>query len=203
MRYTVSDTMRFKLVFLLLFFFAGVTPGQGQENQERAYRIRKSQFPASALDRASSFLDEAKRVRYYREIDSSGKNFEIKFKKDRLYYSARFNKEGKLQAVEVGISPVDVPGASWEAIEGHLANGFGKYRIVRIGQQYPRAAFTSDSETFRNAFQNLLLPEIRYEVTLRSWTGSGQKTWEAVYSPTGLFLSLREAPPANYAHILY
>lgn len=203
MKSIVSDIMKCKFALLLILVFAGPALGLAQAKQERAFRIRKSQFPSAALEQASPYLDGVKRVRFYQEIDSSQTYFEIKFKKDRLHYGVRYNPQGELQAVEVRISPVDVPGAAWEAIGEHLYATFGNYRIASIGQQYPRVAFASDSETFRKAFQNLLLPEIRYELTLYASKGSGKKTWEAVYDPAGLLLSLREALPPNYDHILY
>ena len=195
--------MKSKIAFVLLAWFAVQAVGLAQATHERAFRIRKSQFPSSALELAAPYLDGVKRIRFYQETDSSQKYFDVRFKKDRLHYSARYQSEGALQAVELGIGPIDIPGASWEAIGEHLKTAFGKYRIVQIMQQYPRAAFASDSETFRNAYQNLLLPEIRYEITLRARKGSGQKTWEAVYDAAGLLLSVREALPPNYDHVLY
>ena len=195
--------MKSKIAFVLLAWFAVQAVGLAQATHERAFRIRKSQFPSSALEQATPYLDGVKRIRFYQETDSSQKSFDIRFKKDRLHYSARYQSEGALQAVELGIGPIDIPGASWEAIGEHLNTAFGKYRIVQIMQQYPRAAFASDTETFRNAYQNLLLPEIRYKITFRARSGSGQKTWEAVYDASGQLLSFREALPTNYDHVLY
>lgn len=195
--------MKCKFAILLLLLFTGQAIGLAQAKNEREFRIRKSQFPAAALEQASPYLDGVKRVRFYQEIDSNRSYFEIKFKKDRLHYGARYNPEGELQAVEVRIIPVDVPGDTWEAIGEHLSATFGKYRLASISQQYPRVAFASDSDTFRKAFQNLLLPEIRYEIILHASKGSGQKTWEALYDPSGHLLALREALPPNYDHILY
>lgn len=203
MRYIVSDTMKCKFVILVTILLTAPVAGLAQAKYEREFRIRKTQFPPAGLEVAAPFLEGTRRVHYYQETDSNRVSYEIKFKKGRLRYSVEFSAEGELEDIELGIKPVDIPANTWEAIEAHLTDTLGKHRTVKIQQQYPRAAFASDSETFRMAFQNMLLPEIRYEIMVQARGDKGFREYEVLYDHQGLFLSMRESLPPNYDHVLY
>ena len=194
--------MRFKWS-LVLIALLGLQPLCGQVKYEREYRIRKEQFPETAIKVLRSHLDEVRRLRFYREVDSNRRSFEMKFKKDRLHYSVEFTPEGMLEDVEVLIKPVDIPGESWAKIQAGLSDRFTRYRVRRIQQQYPRTAFDTDDQTLRNAFQNLLLPELNYELVLQARTDQGLMQYEALFDSEGNLMNLRKALPANYDHILY
>ncbi len=195
------DTMKSENILLILFLVG--FSAMGQVKSEREFRIRESQFPVAAIEVAEPYLEGVRRLRFYKEIDQGRVSYEIKFKKDRLHYSVEFATDGVLEDIEVRIQPVDVPDASWQAIEKHLGTSFEKYRVRKIQQQYPRSAFPSDAAVFRNAFQNLLLPEIRYELMVRGKGPDGYRDYEITYDATGGFLSRRESLPPNYDHVLY
>ncbi|WP_445381071.1 hypothetical protein [Robiginitalea sp. IMCC43444] len=192
---------RFNLL-CALFFIVGI-PMLAQEKYEREFRIRKAQFPESAYAAVKGYLNEARRVRFYKEIDSSKQSFEIKFKKDRLHYSIEFDKSGGLEDVEIRVKAVDLPNASYKAIRLFLEATFEKYRIRKIQQQYPRDAFSSNSETLKKAFQNLLLPELKYELIILGKKEAGYNEYEVMFDSEGNFIKLRKALPANYDHVLY
>ncbi len=190
------------IIFLL--FALSLLPLQAQEiKYEREYRIRKSQFPEKARKLMEPYTDSARRIRYYREVDSNRSSYEMKFKLARLHYSVEFDPEGQLEDVEVTIKPVDLPDSSWKAIKDDLRMRFYKYKVRKIQQQYPRAAFPDDAATLRSAFQNLLLPEIRYELVIGARESSGYLDYELLYDAEGAFLNMRKSLPPNYDHVLY
>ena len=193
--------MKYKILFILSFFI-GVA-GFAQVKSEREFRIRESQFPGVALNKAEPYLEGVRRLRYYKEIDGTHHSYEIKFKKDRLHYSVEFSDSGDLEDIEVRIKPIDIPEDTWKAVEKHLGTLFTKYRVRKIQQQYPGSAFPSDSATFRNAFQNLLLPQIRYELVVHGKIPEGYRDYEILYDARGGFLKKRESLPPNYDHVLY
>jgi hypothetical protein len=202
MKSIVSDTMKcnpLPFLFLLALPFLGLS----QAKYEREFRIKESQFPVVALENAQPYLDGVKRLRFYKEIDSSRQSFEIKFKKDRLHYSVEYSSSGVLEDIEVTIRQNDIPNESWDAIIRHLSNFADTYKVRKIQQQYPRDAFATDSATFRNAFQNLLLPEMRYELMIQARKGKTYKEFEILYDSGGGFLQMRESLPPNYDHVLY
>ncbi|MCE2613335.1 hypothetical protein LVD13_10155 [Flavobacteriaceae bacterium D16] len=189
------------LVALLLLFF--VTTGWAQNKYEREFRIKKSQFPENAYAYLTNELENANRIRYYKEIDSNKVSFEVKFKKDRLFYSIEFDSTGELEDVEILIKEVDIPKSSLEAINAYLKENFTKYRIRKIQQQYSRVAFGSITNTLKKAFQNLIDPKINYELIVGGKTDGNYQDYEILFDAEGNFISLRKSLPANYDHVLY
>ena len=193
--------MKCKFIWILAIGISGI--GTAQVKLEREFRIRKDQFPESALAAMEPYLVGARQLRFYREIDSGRTSVEMKFKLRRLRYSIEFTPAGTLEDVEITIGRVDIPGASLGAILDHLNGKFGNYRIRKIQQQYPRTGFESDSEALRAAFQNLILPVIRYELVIRTRGKTGIEQYEVLYGSDGAFLNFRIALPPNYDHVLY
>lgn len=192
---------RFKVGLILIFLSASILSAQNK--YEREYRIRKSQFPEKALDYISEKLEDARRIRFYKETDSAKISYEAKFKKDRLWYSVEFDKGGSLEDIEILIKPIDIPDDSFAAIEKYLKNYFSKYRIRRLQQQYPISESEPTEETIKNAFQNLMLPSINYELIV---SGKKEKTFEQfeiLFDANGTFKSIRKSLPPNYDHVLY
>ena len=195
------DIVKFKGVFILMLFL-GIT-GFAQVKSEREFRIKKAEFPIASLENAEPHLEGVRKLRFYKEIDAGKVSYEIKFKKGRLHYSVEFSDSGELEDIEVRIKPVDIPEESWKAIEGHLSGSFLKHKVRKIQQQYRRASFPSDSVTFRNAYQNLLLPEIRYELMVYTKTADGYRDYEITYDARGTFIMMKQSLPPNYDHVLY
>lgn len=193
--------MRYSICFFLLVF--SVTTCFSQNKYEREHRILKKQFPQEAMAFISQKLEGAKRIRFYREIDSAKISYEAKFKKDRLHYSVEFNKLGELEDVEINIGQVDVPSESWEAIKVYLNRNFKRIRIKKIQQQYPVTADTPPEKTLYNAFQNLLLPSVNYEIVFAGKKEMGFEEFEALFDAQGHFIRIRKSLPANYDHVLY
>lgn len=191
-----------KILLTLLLLFSG-SALFSQVKYEREYRIRKEQFPAAALEEMAPFLEDVRRLRFYREIDSSRSSYEMKFRKVRLNYSVEFTPQGQLEDVEIEVRPVDIPDESWGRILEHLNTQYPKYRVRRIQQQYPRSAFPDVPSTLKNAFQNLLLPQIRYELIVQARTPEGPGQYEYLFDSEGGFLLKRKSLPPNYDHVLY
>lgn len=192
---------KYKLTLLPLLFL--LTIGQAQVKSEREFRIRKTQFPIHSLEALEGHLEDARRIRYYKEIDSNATGYELKFKKKRLHYSVEFNEEGMLEDIEILIREVDIPAETLEKIHSELAGEFRKYRIRRMQQQYPVRDGEPVSRTIRNAFQNLLLPHIRYEITVAGKNKETFGQYEALFDASGKLIEMRTSLPANYDHILY
>lgn len=178
-------------------------PLYGQAKYEREFRIAKSQFPDQALTWIEEELKDARRVRFYKEIDSARMSYEAKFKKDRLHYSAEFNSRGELEDIELLIREVDVPRDVYQAIEGHLTKDCGRHKIRRLQQQYPVTKEKKTEAVIKDAFQNLILPYINYELIVSCRTGSGRLEYEYIFNAEGSFISRRISIPPNYDHILY
>lgn len=194
---------RFKFIFIVALWFFGTGALFSQNKYEREFRIRKSQFPEKALTYISEKLEDAKRIRFYKETDSAKTSYEAKFKKERLWYSVEFSEEGDLEDIEILIKPVDIPNAVFSKIENYLATHFTKHRIRRLQQQYPITKGEAPETTVKNAFQNLMLPSINYELIVSGKNEKVFEQFEILFNAEGDFVSQRKSLPPNYDHVLY
>ncbi len=188
---------------LFLFIFSCCMQGVAQAKYEREYRIKKSEFPEMAHSLLNNEIPKVKRLRYYRETDSTKTSFEAKFKKDKLHYSIEFNSEGILEDIEITIKEVDLPNDTFLAIVAYLKKSYPKFSIRKIQQQYPVLKERPVKNTVREAFQNLMLPYINYELLVSVKKADGRQDFEFLFSAEGTFISKRKLLPPNYDHVLY
>ena len=193
-------TLKFFIILGFLILFS--CPGAAQTKREQEFRILKSQFPEIALRYIEHNLADARQIRFYKEVDSAKVSFEAKFKKDRLKYSAEFSADGVLEDIEYEIKKVDIPEASFVRIEKYLQKTFVKHHILRMQQQYP-VGEQGPEKTIKDAFQNLMLPTIKYELIVGGKKENGHKKYEIVFDAEGQFESYRVSLPPNYDHVLY
>jgi len=188
------------VLVLVLFQFSMVN---SQVKVEREHRIKKNQFPETAHDFIKEKLQDAKKLRFYKETDTAKISYEARFKKDKLYYSIEFDESGKLEVIEILIKEVDVPEDSWSKITKFLNEKFNKFKIRKIQQQYPIASDQTVEITLNNAFQNLLIPSLNYELLVRGKIHDEHADYEILFGAEGDFIKMRESLPANYDHVLY
>lgn len=193
--------MRFN--FLLLICVLVIQSAGAQEKQELERRISRDEFPQKALTAIDGYLDDAKKIKYYQESDGAKTSYEIKLKKGRLKYSIEFDPEGTLEDVEIGIKEIDIPSASFEAIEKDLADRFNRYKIRKIQQQYAHTNQKKVAQTLRQAFQNLLLPDIRYEIIVGGKERKEYQNFEILYDANGSFLVQRIVRSSDKRYVLY
>ncbi|WP_435623699.1 hypothetical protein [Flagellimonas sp.] len=192
--------MKYKLLFLSLWgshFFVF-----GQVKNEIEYKISPSELPKGIETLLSPHMQDAKRIRYFLEIDGDKKSFEAKFKKRRLRYSVEFDESGALEDVEFIIKPTDIPNESWSNILRYLEGNFSKFTVKKIQQQYP-AKDKSPAQTLTDAFQNLLLPYLNYELIVSAKNKKGFEQFEILFDSEGRFLEMRKFIGSKYDHVLY
>lgn len=190
-------------IFSFLFIILCSLGSFAQNKYEREYRIRKDQFPP----RAKALLDDnvtgVKRLKFYRETDSTKSSYEAKFKKDKLWYSMEFDVFGALEDIEITIQPVDIPSDALSQITEYFDTSFTSHRVKKIQQQYLASPKDNIKTTFRNAFQNLLLPSINYEIIVSGKEDKSYVEYEVLFDADGRFLNKRKRLPPNYDHVLY
>ena len=191
-----------KIFFLFLAFNFAVFCASAQNKMEREHRIKKSQFPEKALQYINERLVDARRIRFYKETDSATVSYEVKFKKDRLKYSIEFGETGILEDIEILIKPIDIPDETYAKINLYLKQNFISYRINRLQQQYEVGE--NDAETtLKHAFQNLMLPYIKYELIVAGKQDKAYEQFEILFDSDGNFMKKRKSLPPNYDHVLY
>lgn len=192
-----------KYRFLLVLLWLPCAIAIGQNKPEREHRILKSQFPTEAYSYVVEKVPSAKKMRFYREVAEDSVTYILKFKKDRLFYHLDFDRFGNASGAGFSISGIDVPNSSWSAIQQNLATEFDSYKIKGLWQEYPKTAGESWEQTLKQAFQNLLTPNLRYTALVRGKNKNGKELYHVVFDAEGNRLDLRPALPANYDHVLY
>lgn len=181
--------MRFNCLVFITLILSQFALSQDKMELERL--ITADEFPQQALLEINPYLNDARSVKYFQESDGAKFSFEVKFKKGKLRYSVEFDPQGLLEDVEIEIKEVDIPSASLEALKQDLNTRFTRIKFSKIQQQYPHTPDKEVSVTLRNAFQNLLLPEIRYELIVKGKEGKKYQSYEILYDAQGTFLSKR------------
>jgi len=192
-----------KCNYILLLLLGIVQISFAQNKYERESRIDKEEFPRKSYSLIKNYLEDAKRIRFYQETDSTKKSFEAKFKKGRLHYSVEFNKNGFLEDVEFKIKERDIPNDTWATIMHYLEKNHAKSRVKKIQQQYSVKEGQPTEETLHNAFQNLILPEVKYELVFSSKEDKEFQEYEALFDSEGQLIRLRKSFPPSYDHVLY
>lgn len=190
-----------RITFLISALLATSVLCFGQKKQEQEFRIDKDELPQGIITELSEYLKEVKRLRFYKELDGEKSSYEVKFKKDRLRYSVEFDENGTLEDVEFIIEPTDIPEKTLEQIARHLTSKHGKYRVKKIQQQYLNGDDTQ--KTLKNAFQNLLLPDIRYELIIATKNTEGYGEYEITFDALGKHLLTRKSVNTKYDHVLF
>lgn len=194
--------MKCKGVFFFFFFFL-IQMSWGQEKMELERRIMADEFPQQARLEIDPFLKDARRVKYYQESDGTKFSFEVKLKKGKLRYSVEFDPQGVLEDVEIGIKEIDIPASSLRAIKEGLSKRFTRYKLRKIQQQYKHTQDKDVSQTLHEAFQNLLLPEIRYELIVGGKEGNVYQSYEMLFDSEGNFLNQRVVRSSDKRYVLY
>ena len=194
---------RYRFLLLVIIALLQYSTSLSQVKVEREHRIKKNQFPDAAHDFIQEKLKDAKKIRFYKETDTTKITYEAKFKKDKLHYSVEFDESGKLEDIEILIKEVDVPEDSWSQITKFLKEKFKKYKIRKIQQQYPITSGGTAESTLTNAFQHLLIPSLHYELMVWGKIQEEHADFEILFGADGGFIKMRESLPANYDHVLY
>ena len=187
---------------VIAFFFLGITVSIAQTKQEREFRITADELPKNVLTQLEPYTVAAKRLRFYKEQDGTKSSYEVKFKKDKLHYSVEFDESGTLEDVEFIIGPADIPEDTYLNITTYLNKSFKKPRIKKIQQQY-LAKDDTHQNVLKNAFQNLLIPQLNYELIIGSKDNSGFSEYELTFNAEGKHLLTRKAIKSKYDHVLY
>ena len=202
MKLIVLDTMKYRNSILIFLLFLSIACF-AQYELEREHRILESQFPNKALIFVKEKAVSAKRLRYYKEIDSTQKTYSAKFKKDRLYYRMDFDEKGNLKDIGFIVKKIDIPEDSYSNIQLYLTHHIQQSKIKKILQLYSINDNKNPRETLKNTFQNLLLPSNLYKLTVIGKNEGKRQEYNITFDAEGTFKQMSLSLPSNYDHVLY
>lgn len=177
--------------------------GFSQKKYEKESRISKDDFPEVALQIFNKHVQKAKRVRFYKETDSSKTSYEAKFKLKNKKYSVEFNEDGVLEDIEVNIDPNELLDTIKTQIVTFCKNKYQKYTIKKVQKQFFCDEAANANLVFKAALEDKDVSFINYEVVVwRSYKKEAGLV-ELTFSKKGKLLSERPFAQASYDHILY
>ncbi|MCM4172073.1 hypothetical protein DHD32_11315 [Arenibacter sp. TNZ] len=168
-----------------------------QAKLEREHRIKKSQFPTIEVEALP--LETAKKLRYYKEVDSSIITYILKFRIKKMHYHIDFNEKGAIQNTGFGVKEVDIPTDTYANINSFLKENFRNIKIKYIQQRYPG----NSDNILKNTFQNLILPNNTYKLMFRAKKTDEKEDFLAIFDAEGNVIKTTMALPANYDRVLY
>lgn len=124
------------IVVFSVIFFPFIMHAQQNLKFEREKKISADEFPDAAMQVIQPLLNNAKAVKYYRETNQNGVNYEVKLKYDKTHYSIEFDSLQRLKDVEELLDwkkATDIPRA---AIKRNMDDTFRKQKVTRIQKQY-------------------------------------------------------------------
>ncbi|XLS28811.1 hypothetical protein ACJD0Z_16635 [Flavobacteriaceae bacterium M23B6Z8] len=192
--------MKYCFIFICCFISLQVV---AQKKYEKESRISKEDFPENALKLLHGYTETAKRLRFYRETDSTKTSFEAKFKIQNKKYSIEFDADGILEDIEIEIAFRKLPEAIKQNISQYLEHHSKKYSIKKVQKQYYLPGDVSAKNTMVAAFKDLDINFIRYELVV--WRSSDEESGmvEFTFNHLGEYLLERPFSQASYDHILY
>lgn len=194
--------MRILLTILLVTcsFFCGA---QNSFKYEKEERIKKGEFPQNALELLQNNLPEkVKKIKYYKEQDSTKASFETKLKYKRNKYSIEFSKDGVLEDVEITIKTKSIPSKTLERITTYMQNNYTSFRFKKIQQQYENKN-TTPEKTLKNAFSRDKESPFSYEIIAEVKQDKKRHFIEITFTKDGEFTQVRTIIQSSYDHILY
>ena len=199
-----NSTMKsqFQTILWILFLLFGLF-SSAQNKQEREHRIKKTQFPGEALQIIAQNNTDFKRLKFYREVDSIKKIYIAKFKKARLFYEMDFNEKGEFTGMGFAIKPVDIPEESFKRMTECLSEKFEKSKVRKMFQVYELPQNEDMETTMKNAFQNLMIPNMTYELFVKGKKDGVRADFEITFDSKGNFVHIKNALPPNYDRVLY
>ncbi|MFD1062838.1 hypothetical protein ACFQ1Q_06230 [Winogradskyella litorisediminis] len=197
--------MPYRLISALtiIFYFTFSVTLIGQEKNEKEERIDFVELPISIQNISKSLPDNAKRIKYYLEVDGSKKSFEIKLKYKSVRYSIEFSEEGELEDIEVLSKFKDIEDSIKTQITSYFEKNFEKHKIIKLQHQYIFNNTSSASE-----FMKIIMSENdktlpNFELIVEVKTLEKRELREITFNPTGNFISSRIVNPSAYDYVLY
>jgi hypothetical protein len=191
-------------VFILCVVLSNLSLfAQSNAKSEIEERIQKSEFPHDAAKLINSQLSDAKKVKYFLEVDGSDTSYEIKFIKNKHFYSVEFDNNGAFEDVEMKVDIKELPNKVVDNIRRYLTENFRKHKIRKIQVQYKNKKATSiDLEKLFEGKSDLF--DISYEIECAVKDADGKPLmYEFHFDNEGKYLDKRIFKQQSDDNILY
>lgn len=202
---TLSYMIRLIIGVFCCICYLPITGVAQPTKQEVEESIRQQQMPKEALSLLEELLEDARKVRYYRERDGDQLSYESKFIWQGDTYSVEFFPDGALMDIEKLIDFDELPKITQNNIADYLRQHFDKTSIKRLQQQFtPEDTDESDEEMMEEFMeQDLDDLTIRYELVVDTKKDGKITAYEMLFDEAGNYLEQRLVVRRASDNILY
>ncbi|MBU1370018.1 MAG: hypothetical protein KJ578_09515 [Bacteroidetes bacterium] len=129
---------------LILMFSSFFVFGQSGIKYEKEESVCREAFPDEALLQLQPLLDQSKRIRFYKETDQDGINYEVKLKFEGNFYSIEYDSSNNLKDIERLMSWKKYNMPAKLVMQQFMDSLFIKYKVKRFQiQDVPNSALES------------------------------------------------------------
>jgi hypothetical protein len=191
-------------VGILFFFFTSYSLfSQEIVKNEVEKRISQSEFSTIAYDLIQSQLSDAKRIKYYIEVDGADTSYEVKFFKNEHLYSVEFSSIGVFEDIEKKVDSKELPANIGQNIRSYFIKNYRKHKIRKVQVQYKSQKVSSNNlEKLFEGYSNLFETSYEIEVAVKDVDGTSAM-YEFHFDANGKFLDKRKFKQQGDDNILY
>lgn len=145
---------------------------------------------------------DIKKLRHYYETDGDEESYETKFKFKGNRFSVEFNKNSRLEDIEVLLKEKALEKPVIKNIESYLENKHERFKIEKIQAQY-LSKDDNEGETMKRAkkFKNSV-PD-NYELIVATKNEGKLKKFEMIFDESGNFKEEREIIRNSYDYLIF
>lgn len=180
------------IIFIAFIFWSNfLLFGQANIKTEKEESISQQEFPAEAFRQIKPLVSQSKKLRYYREINEEGINYEVKLKFDGTFYSIEFDSLNKLKDIEQLQKWDDYGGKSRSVMVAKLDSLFSDYKVMRFQLQVIPNEKLKVIETL--PLQEEMILGRKYEVEIEAILKDAQspRYYELLFDEQGKLLQQR------------
>lgn len=178
--------------------------GQNHLKFEKEFSIRRQHLPEKADIFISPLLNDAKKIRFYKEYDLKTISYECKLKLENRKVSIEFDSAGSIMDVELLVTHSEINESIWLAIQNILKTDFKKHKITRIQKQFSNKELRADGASY---IFNIVKPHAdmpcNYEIVVEGNKDGQFLTFEYLFSHTAQVLSKKQIIKPDDTNILY
>lgn len=151
-------------MFLLLFLGSLGLSAQQNGKTEFELRMKRHEVPVKILEELADFLEEARRIRYFREFDGTSYFWEVKLIYEGRHFSVKFNQDYSLYDIEFLTHWRLAERAVRQPLTSFFEQNYKRFRIKRLQYTFLPRADISQADFFERIMDDELPPPQFYEV---------------------------------------
>lgn len=180
------------ILISIIVLFALINAHSLAQKNEHEERVKSTEVPDQALEWLDSVEIKKKKLRWYLEVTSGRRSYEVKFIHDHHLYSIEFDTLGNVEDIEVLHKRKELNPEIYRSIQRELDRVFDRSKIVKVQVQYTSPKSSENLIRFLNENRSSGV-EVNYEIEFEakkredSW-----KMYEGRFDNEGKLFESRE-----------